>query len=102
LSETGLRVQARVTPKSARDGIDGATETAGGPALKVRVRAAAENGAANRSVESVVAQWLGIARTRVAVAQGGKARVKTLHIAGEPAELEALISARVGAFERGG
>jgi len=97
ISRTGLRVLARVTPKSGRDGVDGIIETAEGPALRVRVRAVAENGEANRSVESVVAQWLGLARTRVAVTHGGKSRVKTLNIDGEPGELEALIAARTAA-----
>jgi len=97
--KTGLRVLARVTPKSARDSIDGMMQTAEGPALKVRVRAVAENGQANRSVESVVAQWLGLARTRVTVAQGGKSRVKTLAIDGEPGELEPLIAARIAALQ---
>lgn len=98
-SKTGLRVLARVTPKSAHDGIDGMMQTAEGPALKVRVRAVAENGEANRSVESVVAQWLGLARTRVTVAAGGKSRIKTLDIGGEPNELEALIAGRLAAFQ---
>jgi uncharacterized protein YggU (UPF0235/DUF167 family) len=94
-SKTGLRVLARVTPKSARDGIDGMLQTAEGPALKVRVRAVADNGEANRSVEIVVAQWLGLARTRVTVAAGGKSRIKTLDIGGEPRELEARIAGRL-------
>ncbi len=99
ISKTGLRVLARVTPKSARDGIDGMMQTSDGPALKVRVRAVAENGEANRSVESVVAQWLGVAKTRVTVAAGGKSRIKTLDIGGEPSELEALIAGRLAAFQ---
>lgn len=98
-SKTGVRMLARVTPKSTRDSIDGMTQTAEGPALKVRVRAVADKGAANRSVESVVAQWLGVAKTRVTVAQGGKSRVKALDIDGRADELETLIAARVAALE---
>jgi uncharacterized protein YggU (UPF0235/DUF167 family) len=93
--KAGLRLLARVTPKSGVDAVEGVTPTAEGPALKVRVRAVAENGAANAAVEAVVARWLGLARTRVAVAQGHKSRVKTLAIGGVPAELEALVAARV-------
>lgn len=96
--KSGVSLLVRVTPKSARDSVDGMIGTAEGPALKVRVRAVAEDGQANRSVESVVAQWLGLAKTRVSVAQGGKARVKTLNIDGEPRELEALIAACVAAL----
>jgi len=98
-SKTGVRMLARVTPKSARDSIDGMMQTAEGPALKVRVRAIADKGAANRSVESVVAQWLGVAKTRVTIAQGGKSRVKTLDIDGEPSDLQTLIAARIAALQ---
>lgn len=98
IHQTGLSARVRVTPKSARDSVDGLIETAEGPALKVRVRAVAEDGQANRSVESVVAKWLGLARTRVAVAQGSKSRVKTLDIDGDPRELEARVAARIAAF----
>lgn len=98
-SRTGLRLLARVTPKSARDSVDGVMQTAEGPALKIRVRALAEDGRANRSVESVVAQWLGVAKTRVAVSGGGKSRIKTLDIGGKPDELEALIAARMATLQ---
>ncbi|MBX9591392.1 MAG: DUF167 family protein [Hyphomonadaceae bacterium] len=92
-----MRVLARVTPGSARDGVEGIIQTADGAALKVRVRAVAEDGKANRSVETVVAQWLGVAKTRVAVTHGGKSRIKTLDIDGDPGELETLIAARMAA-----
>ena len=98
-NKTGARVLARVTPKSARDSIDGVMQTAEGPALKVRVRTVAQNGEANRSVENVVARWLGVAKRRVTIAQGSKARVKTLDIDGEPGELETLIAARVATLQ---
>jgi len=96
--KSGLRMLARVTPKSARDGVEGIMQTPDGPALKIRVRAVAEGGAANRSVESVVARWLGLPKSRVAVALGGKSRIKTLDIDGKPDELDALIAAHVAAL----
>lgn len=85
----------RATPKSARDGVDGLSETAQGPALAVRVRAAPDKGEANRAVERAVAEWLGVAKSSVAVSAGGKARVKTVEIAGDPARLAALIQGRL-------
>ena len=94
-SAAGLVVLARVTPGSARDGVEGVTATAQGPALQVRVRAVADKGQANRAVESVLAEWLGLARTRVSVARGGKARLKAIDIAGTAGELEPLLAARV-------
>jgi uncharacterized protein len=96
---TGVRVLVRVTPKSAQDSIDGMMQTAEGLALKVRVRAVADKGEANRSVESVVAQWLGVAKTRVTVAGGGKSRLKVLDIDGATADLQNLIAARIAALQ---
>jgi uncharacterized protein len=99
IAAAGVRMLVRATPKSARDGIDGLVETPQGPALAVRVRAAPDRGEANRSVERVLAEWLGVARSSVAVSAGGKSRVKTVEIAGDPAGLGALIAVRLG---RGG
>jgi uncharacterized protein YggU (UPF0235/DUF167 family) len=96
--KAGLRLLARVTPKSSVDAVEGVMETAEGLALKVRVRAVAQDGEANAAVERVVARWLDLPRTRVAVAQGHKSRVKTLAVGGAPAELEALVAARVAAL----
>jgi uncharacterized protein len=96
--KAGVRILVRVTPKAARDAIDGLTTTANGPALSVRVRAVADKGAANRAVEAAVAAWLGIAKSTVAVEAGNKSRVKTLLIAGEPGKLGSLLKARLGAL----
>jgi uncharacterized protein YggU (UPF0235/DUF167 family) len=91
-----LQVFVRVTPRSARDGVEGVTDGVDGPALKVRVRAITDRGAANRAVETVLADWLGIARSSVSVAAGGKSRLKALEVAGEPADLQRLLRARLG------
>jgi uncharacterized protein len=88
----------RVTPKSARDGIDGLAATPEGPALKVRVRAVPSDGQANAAVETVVARWLGLPAGHVSVARGHKSRVKMLEIGGEPAVLGKLVAARVAAL----
>jgi hypothetical protein len=95
---SGVRLTVRVTPKAARDAVDGLTETARGRALAVRVRAAADKGEANRAVEATVASWLGVPKSGVAVDSGGKSRVKTLLIAGEAARLGPLLEARLGAL----
>jgi uncharacterized protein len=90
-----VRLLVRVTPKSARDSVEGVAETVEGPALRVRVRALAEDGKANRAVEQVLAGWLGVAKTRVAVAKGDTSRVKTLFVSGETAALETLLARRL-------
>jgi uncharacterized protein len=89
-------VLAHVTPRARQDGVAGIVETAQGAALKVRVRAPADKGQANRAVEEVLSRWLGLARTRIRVSTGSKSRVKTLEILGEVAELQALLAARLG------
>jgi uncharacterized protein len=91
----GIELLVRVTPKSTREGVEGMVETAQGGALTVRVRAVAEKGEANRAVEKVIAQWIGVGKSSVAVSAGGKSRVKTVEIAGEPARLAALIEAQI-------
>jgi uncharacterized protein YggU (UPF0235/DUF167 family) len=90
-----LQVFVRVTPGAARDAVEGITDGADGPALKVRVRAIADKGEANRAAEAALAKWLGIARTSVSLAAGGKSRLKTLEVAGDPAALESLLRARL-------
>jgi uncharacterized protein YggU (UPF0235/DUF167 family) len=84
----------RVTPKSTREGIDGLAATAQGAAVTVRVRAATDKGEANRAVETAVAAWLGVPKSSVAVAAGGKLRLKTVLVTGEPAWLAALVEMR--------
>jgi uncharacterized protein (TIGR00251 family) len=91
----GVRLLVRVSPKASREGIDGVMETAGGPAVTVRVRAVAEKGEANRAVEKVLADWLGVPKSSVAVAAGGKSRLKTILITGEPTRLKVLVAARI-------
>jgi uncharacterized protein len=92
-----LQVFVRVTPRSARDGVEGVTDGVDGPALKVRVRAITDKGAANRAVETVLADWLGHrqeqrerGRGRQVAAQGA------VEVAGEPADLQRLLRARLG------
>lgn len=98
LADGGLRLRVRASPKSARDGVEGIEEMPDGPVLKVRVRALAEDGQANKAIARVVAEWLGIPKSRVEVAAGGRSRIKTLAIAGDAAELERLVGERVAAL----
>jgi uncharacterized protein len=97
-AKAGLLLDVRVTPKAARDGVEGLADTPGGPAVKVRVRALPDQGEANAAVETVVAKWLGLPARQVAVARGHKSRVKTLQIGGEPGAIEALVAAHVDAL----
>ena len=92
---TGLSLTVRLTPKASRDAISGTEAVADGVALKARVRAAPEKGAANAALERLVAEWLGVPRTTVAVAAGGKSRVKTVRVEGDPLALAGRVAALV-------
>jgi uncharacterized protein len=97
-AKAGLLLTVRVSPKSARDGIDGLVDTPEGPAVKVRVRAVPADGEANAAVETAMARWLGLPASHVTVARGHKSRVKMLEIGGEPSVLEKLVAARIAAL----
>jgi uncharacterized protein YggU (UPF0235/DUF167 family) len=80
-----LKLLVKVVPGSSRDCVSGWL----GDTLKVRVRAPAERGRANRAVEKVVAEALGLAPERARVAAGGRSARKVLEIRGlSEAELE--------------
>lgn len=87
----------RVTPKGGRDGIDGAATLADGrEVLKVRVRTAPEDGAANAAVTRLLAEAAGVPASRVTLASGATARLKTFRIAGEGEAIAAALQARAG------
>ncbi len=63
--------------------------------LKVRVRAAPEDGAATAAVARVIAQALGVPASRVVLTAGATARLKTFRVEGEPAALAAALAKAV-------
>lgn len=84
----GLDIRVRLTPKGGRDALDGPRRLSDGSlVLAARVRAVPEDGQANAALETLLAKALGVARATVAVASGHKARLKTVHVAGDPAAL---------------
>jgi len=101
VAATGLVVRVRLTPKASRDAVEGLEPTADGPALKARVRAVPEDGAANAAIEKLIAAWLGVANSAVSLTAGGKSRVKTLLVAGDGAALAAAAEARLETTEAG-
>jgi uncharacterized protein (TIGR00251 family) len=93
----GVTVRVRVTPKSARDCVEGIETTAQGAALKVRVRAVPDKGAANTAVAATLADWLGVPKSSVVLVSGTTARVKGLAIRGDAATLVAQLEQRLDA-----
>jgi len=85
---TGVVVRCRLTPKGGRDAIEGVAALADGTSvLMARVRAAAEDGRANRALCQLLAAALGVSISRVTIAAGGKSRVKRVAVAGDPRAL---------------
>jgi uncharacterized protein YggU (UPF0235/DUF167 family) len=84
----GIVLSVRLTPRAASDAVDGVKSDASGRAvLAARVRAVPEKGAANTALEQLIAKWLGVARSTVAVTGGATQRVKSVSVTGDKAEL---------------
>jgi uncharacterized protein YggU (UPF0235/DUF167 family) len=87
-STLGVSVALRVTPRGGRDDIDGLETLADGrTVLKIRVRAIAEGGEANRAVTELIAKSLGVPKARVRILSGTTSRLKQVAIDGDPAKL---------------
>jgi uncharacterized protein YggU (UPF0235/DUF167 family) len=89
----GVAVAVKVQPKSRRPGLHGAAPAADGERLRIGVTEAAEAGRANRAACAVLADALGLAQSAVRLTMGATSRDKTLHVAGDPAELGAKLAA---------
>ena len=88
----GLIVSIRLTPKGGRDAIDGAETLADGRAvLKVRVRSAPSEGAANAALARVLAKALGVPPSSVEIVRGATSRIKQVKIVGASAMLTAAL-----------
>jgi len=92
ISTTGVSIALRVTPRGGRDGVDGVDQLSDGRSvLKVRVRAIADGGEANRAVLALLAKSLRVPKASVSLLSGATSRLKQVAIAGDPARLtEAL------------
>jgi uncharacterized protein len=91
-STEGISIALRVTPRGGRDDIDGVETLANGrTVVKVRVRAIAESGEANRAVTGLLAKVLGVPKARVKIVSGATSRLKQVAVDGDPRQLgEAL------------
>src|SRR3981081_4534468 len=91
-STQGISVALRVTPRGGRDDIDGVETLADGRAVvKVRVRAIADGGEANRGVTELLAKALGVPKAKVRILSGTTSRLKQIGVDGDSTKLgEAL------------
>ena len=90
----GLALAVRLTPKSSRDAVEGIEHLADGRVvLKARVRAVPEDGAANEALLRLLAKSLSLPVSSLHLESGATSRLKTIHIAGDPAMLAARMIA---------
>jgi uncharacterized protein YggU (UPF0235/DUF167 family) len=89
----GLVVTVRLTPRGGRDLIEGVETRADGRCvLKARVRAAATEGEANDALARLLARAACVAPRAVRLVGGATARVKRLHIAGDPGAIAGALA----------
>jgi uncharacterized protein YggU (UPF0235/DUF167 family) len=90
-----LRLTVRVTPRGGRDAVEGwGRDEADRPVLRLRVSAAADDGAANAAVIALLAKTLGRPKSAIRLLRGAAARVKQIEVDGLD---EAQAYARLGA-----
>ena len=95
-STEGISVALRVTPRGGRDDIDGVERLANGKSVvKVRVRAIAEGGEANRAVTDLLAKALGVPKRNVRLLTGVTSRLKQVAVDGDPRRLGETLKALV-------
>jgi len=87
-------VHLRLTPKAARDAVEGCETLADGrEVLKARVRAVPEDGKANEAARKLLAKALGLPASKVSLESGATARLKSFYLAGDPAGIESGLAA---------
>jgi uncharacterized protein YggU (UPF0235/DUF167 family) len=85
-STGGISVALRVTPRGGRDDIDGLETLANGrTVVKVRVRAIADGGEANRAVTEL------LPKAKVRILSGITSRHKQIAVDGDPARLGEIL-----------
>jgi uncharacterized protein len=87
-SAAGVSVSVRVTPRGGRDDIDGIETLADGRnVVKLRVRAIADGGQANRAVTELLANSLGVPKSSVRLLSGATSRLKQVAVDGDAEQL---------------
>ena len=89
----GLAFWLRLTPKGGRDALEGIEALADGRlVVKARVRAAPEDGRANAALIALLAEALHAPKSALTLLSGHTARLKKIHVAGDPANLKTALA----------
>lgn len=83
----GVRVRLKVLPRARRDAVDGIVEGRDGPALRVWVTAAPDDGKANAAVIALLARAWRVPKSTIALVQGATSRQKLIHVTADPDQL---------------
>ena len=93
LAPDGIVLHVRLTPKSGSARVAGVESHGGKPILKAYVTAPPEDGKANAALSMLVAGWLGVPKSKVAVASGQKSRLKSVTVEGDGGALMTKVEA---------
>ncbi|MCC6889011.1 MAG: DUF167 domain-containing protein [Hyphomicrobiales bacterium] len=92
IAADGVVLAVRLTPKGARDAIEGIETGVGGrPVLRVRVRALPREGEANEALVRLVAKAIGVPAGAVSIVAGRTSRLKRLKVVGAATALSAAL-----------
>ncbi|MCV3767341.1 DUF167 family protein [Rhizobium sp. TRM95796] len=87
-TEPFLRLAVRLTPSGGRDAVEGfETDAAGERWLKARVRAAPEDGKANKALVELLAKTLRLPKSSISFQSGETSRKKILRIEADPEDV---------------
>jgi hypothetical protein len=99
ITPDGITLHIRVTPRASRTSPTGiVTDTAGRPAIALRLAAPPVDGAANEALLTYLAKTLTLRRTAITLTAGQTTRQKRLHLTGAPADLAARVRAWLAAI----
>ncbi|AWD21332.1 DUF167 domain-containing protein [Pseudogemmobacter blasticus] len=74
LARPGAEIAVRVTPNARRAGLDA------GPPIRIAVTVVPEDGKATAAAQVLLAQALGVAKSRLVLLRGAKARDKVFRL----------------------
>lgn len=93
IEDGGIVLKVRLTPKAARDSIDGIKTLADGvDHALARVRAMPEAGEANKALVVLLAKVFRVPKSLISVIAGTTARLKQVRIAGSPNALTGVVA----------
>lgn len=99
ITDEGVRLRLRVTPKASADRIQKIEATAdGSPRLKVQVTSVPEDGKANAAVIKLLAKAFRVPKTSLSVISGATDRNKLLLISGDGKTLLAHVTEQLARY----